>query len=301
MNFLFIDRILALEPGKTAVALKHVTASDVYLFKNHANQIALYSCIVGEAIGQLCSWNVIQGTNYNLRLIGGVVGEVHLHSEPLLGETIILENTIEVLDIDNNVCHFHGIGRVGDRTILELKDGLGPIMPIEQFGDVELVKKEYEILYRPGETPKLTEGRLLEQNILINPSFLNYDTILEWETGKKAVAQKNISMTAPFFRDHFPQRPILPVTLMIQSNLLLANEFLSELLVPNQYLKAIAVRRVKMNDFVYPGTILVTHLQVKKHEENQIILTFRTESEGKRVCVCEAEFEIVNMRLKTND
>lgn len=297
MSFLFIDRILALEPGKRALALKHVTANDTYLFKNHNQQIALYSCIIGEAIGQLCSWNIIQSTDYNFRLIGGVVGEVCLYSEPLLGETVILENTIEVLDISNQVCHFHGVGRVGKRVVLELKDGLGPIMPVEQFGDVELVKKEYEVLYRPGEIPTIAPGQLFNQDFPINTSFLNYDRILAWETGKSVIAQKNISMTAPFFTDHFPHRPVLPVTLMIQSNLLLANAFLMEMLESGQYLKPIAVRRVKMNDFVFPGAILITHLQVKKHEENQIILSFRTESEGKRVCVCEAEFEIANYEV----
>jgi 3-hydroxymyristoyl/3-hydroxydecanoyl-(acyl carrier protein) dehydratase len=293
MNFLFVDRILAMEPGKKAVALKHVTASDAYLFKTHDDKTALYSCIIGEAIGQLCSWNVIQGTNYGLRLIGGVVGAVIMHSEVLLGETVVLENTIETLDTENNVCHFHGAARVGGRLILELKDGLGPIMGVEKFGDVNIVKKEYEVLYRPGEVPVIPEGQPLEQEVQINNAHLNYDRILEWQSGEFVVAQKNISMTAPYFHDHFPHRPVLPVTLMIQSNLILANQFLSELLKPGQRLQPMQVRRVKMNDFVSPGAIITTKLQLQKREETKLVVVFRSESEGKRVCVCEAEFEVI--------
>lgn len=292
MNFLFVDRILAMDPGKQAVALKHVAASDAYLFKNHQNQTALYSCIIGEAIGQLCSWNVIQGTNYDLRLIGGVVGEVILHNDPLLGETVILENTIEVLDTENKVCHFHGTARVGDKLILELKDGLGPIMSVAEFGSVDNVKKEYQHLYRPGVVPIIPEGQAITKNIAINTTFLEYDRIIEWRKGEAVVAQKNISLTAPYFHDHFPRRPILPVTLMIQSNLLLGHEFLSELIEPNQRLQPVAVRRVKMNDFVPPGTIIMTTVQLKKRELNSFTLSFRSEAEGKRVCVCEAEFEV---------
>ncbi len=292
MNFLFVDRILTMQPGKYAVALKHVSTSDTYIFKNHENQIALYSCIIGEALGQLCSWNVIQATDYKLRLIGGVVGEVILHDDPLLGDTVILENTIEVLDLENNVCHFHGTARVGDKLILELKDGLGPIMPVADFGSVDNVIKEYEQLYRPGEIPRIPAGRAISKNVHIDTAFLEYDRIIEWNKGESVIAQKNIATTAPYFHDHFPRRPILPVTLMIQSNLLLAHEFLTELLEPNQKLKPVIVRRVKMNDFVPPGTIIMTTLQLKKREGNKLIVTFRSESEGKRVCVCEAEFEV---------
>lgn len=293
MNFLFVDRILAMDAGKHAVALKHVTASDTYLFKNQQQQIALYSCIIGEALGQLCSWNVIQGTNYDLRLIGGVVGEVILHQDPLLGETVILENRIEKLDVDNKVCHFHGTAHVGDKLILELKDGLGPIMSVAEFGCVETVKKEYQHLYRPGAVPIIAEGQVISKNIPINTACLDYDHILEWRKGEALVAQKNISMTAPYFQDHFPRRPILPVTLMVQSNLLLAHEFLSDLIdTATEWLRPVVVRRVKMNDFVPPGSIIITTVQLKKRESKTFTVTFRSESEGKRICVCEAEFEV---------
>lgn len=292
MNFLFVDRILAMDPGKHAVALKHVTASDAYLFKNHDHAIALHSCIVGEAIGQLCSWNVIQATGTNFRLIGGVVGEVILHRDPLLGETVILENTIDRLDLENKVCHFRGSARIGEECILELNDGLGPIMPVADFGCVDQVKREYRYLYRPGEIPQPISSYSTILTSHLNSTDLHYDRILEWKKGEYMVAQKNISMTAPYFHDHFPHRPVLPVTLMVQSNLLLAHDFLNDLISKNERLQAKVVKRIKMNDFVEPGDMIITTVQLKKQDKHSFIVTFRSESGGRRIFISEAEFEV---------
>src|SRR5665648_731422 len=98
MNFLFVDKILDLVPGKRTLALKHVTASDDYLYLNSEGRVTLIPCIVGEALGQLCSWNVIKASDFRLRLVGGVVGAVNLLEEVYLGDTILLENTIDALD-----------------------------------------------------------------------------------------------------------------------------------------------------------------------------------------------------------
>jgi len=47
--------------------------------------------------------------------------------------------------------------------------------------------------------------------------FLLLDRILELETGKRALAIKNISISEPCFQGHFPQLPIFPGVLMIEA------------------------------------------------------------------------------------
>lgn len=47
--------------------------------------------------------------------------------------------------------------------------------------------------------------------------FLLLDRIIDMELGKSVVALKNISMNEPFFTGHFPNRPVMPGVLMLES------------------------------------------------------------------------------------
>lgn len=53
--------------------------------------------------------------------------------------------------------------------------------------------------------------------------FLLVDSILELETGARAVGLKNISMSEDFLADHFPDRPIMPGMLILESLVQLAD------------------------------------------------------------------------------
>ena len=45
-----------------------------------------------------------------------------------------------------------------------------------------------------------------------------------------------------------------------------------------------------MSGFVHPGDTVVTTLQLKEKTENELVITYRTEMQGKRVCMAEALF-----------
>ncbi len=47
--------------------------------------------------------------------------------------------------------------------------------------------------------------------------FLLIDRILEFEAGRKAVGIKNVTINEPFFQGHFPNHPIMPGVLIIES------------------------------------------------------------------------------------
>jgi glutamate-1-semialdehyde aminotransferase len=53
-------------------------------------------------------------------------------------------------------------------------------------------------------------------------SFFLIDGITRWEVGSVAEALKNVAMSEDFFNDHFPRRPVMPGTLMIEGMALLA-------------------------------------------------------------------------------
>lgn len=47
--------------------------------------------------------------------------------------------------------------------------------------------------------------------------FLLVDKVIELEVGKKAVGIKNVTINEPFFQGHFPEYPIMPGVLIIES------------------------------------------------------------------------------------
>ena len=47
--------------------------------------------------------------------------------------------------------------------------------------------------------------------------FLLVDTIIELESGKKAVGIKNVSINEPFFQGHFPGYPVMPGVLIMEA------------------------------------------------------------------------------------
>jgi 3-hydroxymyristoyl/3-hydroxydecanoyl-(acyl carrier protein) dehydratase len=292
MNFLFVDKILELVPGQKTIALKHITATDSYLIPDTQNKPSIMSCIIGEALGQLCSWNVIKSSDFRFRLIGGVVGEVKIMQDAYLGDTVVLENYIDVLDLDNQVVSFSGIAKVDDKPILTVENGLGPLLPVADFGSVEIVKKEFANLYRPGAVPLLSEAQHVETSVSYHAHLIAFDKILAWEKGARVIAQKNISLTAPYFADHFPQKPVLPLSLLMECNMQLGYQFLADMQpdVSAKRFRVTSVRRIKMSDFVQPGDSVTTILTLKECTPTHFVLNFSSKVGDKRVCVAEAEY-----------
>jgi 3-hydroxyacyl-[acyl-carrier-protein] dehydratase len=47
--------------------------------------------------------------------------------------------------------------------------------------------------------------------------LLLVDRVLDWESGKKITALKNVTVNEEFFNGHFPNKPVMPGVLMIEA------------------------------------------------------------------------------------
>ena len=47
--------------------------------------------------------------------------------------------------------------------------------------------------------------------------FLLVDKVLEVEEGKRVVGMKNVTINEPFFQGHFPEYPVMPGVLIVES------------------------------------------------------------------------------------
>jgi len=286
MRFLFVDRILYSVPGERINGIKHITADDHYLSQDDNGRFYFPSSFVGETLGQLAAWNVMKSGNFTKRPVAGVAACATLYRPAYVGDTLLLESVIDSLD--DVVVQYHSIARVGNEIIFTIDGALGPLLPMEDFINEDEVRRQYAELDRPGEWSNVSSMSL--ESLNLNPqrsaTSFSFDAILSSDPGVRLSAVKKISRAASYFPDHFPNKPVLPMTVLLECQLNLAREFIKRAAFEKSYV-ARELRRIKMNEFVYPGDVVTCSLSVKSQDESALVLSFRNEVEGKRVCVME--------------
>ena len=289
MRFLFVDRILQLIPGEFVRGIKHVTRDDPWLYKDEQGRFCFAPSLIGESLGQLAAWNVMSYNNFSHRPVAGVVSSACLHRPVFPGETILLESSIDCLD--EAAVQYHSIARVGDDTVFTVEGALGPLLPMSNFIADEEVRRQFSEINRPGEWSD-SSLPVAEQDLISSSQFgafhvpMLFDRILHDEPGLSLVAEKRITRSSPYFPDHFPFNPVLPMTVLLECKLHLAREFLKRAAWPVSY-EIRELRKIKMNEFVHPGDVLCCYVTIQKRDEQQLVLRYRSEVDGKRVCVLD--------------
>jgi len=289
MRFLFVDRILQLSPVQLVRGIKHITRDDHYLCRDEQGKLSFIPSLIGEALGQLAAWNVMVNHDFRLRPVAGVVSSASLYRPAYLGETLLLEAHIDALD--DVAVRYHGVARVGDDVVFSIESALGPLLPMEQFIDVDEVRRQFDEINRPGAWPPLDMANMplntpLQDDVSTPTASMSFDHVLSSEPGIALCAEKCITRAASYFPDHFPRKPVLPMTVLLECKLNLAREFLARAQFPEAY-RISELRKIKMNEFIYPGDVVVCYLKVKSHQAGELVLNYRSEVDGKRVCVLD--------------
>lgn len=282
--FHFVDQILELDPGRHALGVKHVTPGDAFVRPNADGVPTLLSCIIGEALGQLGAWSVMAAKDFVVRPVAGVVGEVAITGEAAVGDSVLLDTTID--SVTDDAVFYHAAASVDGATVLKLENALGPLLPMDQFNDPEEVRERFARIHRsydPTEAPQTGEGATV-------PFDLSFDEMLSFEGGKEATAVRTVSGREAFLADHFPRKPVLPLSLLLESLLQLGQKLLEG--GDSRYVPT-GARKVKMSRFVEPGNPLVAKVRVAERSAENALLKFRCEVDGDRVCVGQAEYSRV--------
>ena len=281
--FHFVDQILRLEPGRRVVAVKHVTGADLFLDSREGGGATLRSCIVGEALGQAGAWVVMQANDFTLRPVAGIARDIELCGTAALGDEIRLETTVD--SFDESAMTYRAVATVGGKKIFEIGEGLGPMLPLSDFNDPDELRARLGRIHReaeeadaPTSTPLSDELRA-EAGASIEP-----DEVIAWEEGRSATVRKTIVGDWPFFVDHFPRKPVFPMTLLLETLLQTGGRLLAAPLRPGK------IRRVKMNRFLEPGCEVTLVADVRSSDERGAQLRFRCEVEGQRVCVADVDY-----------
>jgi 3-hydroxyacyl-[acyl-carrier-protein] dehydratase len=117
--FRMLDRVLEIEPGKKAVAVKHVSIGEPYLQGHFPKEPVMPSCLILEALAQtggLAFHSSFEKEEGIVPFLAGV-DEFRLKKEVLPGDLMILEAEIQL--IFSNLAKIKVRARVKEETIAE--------------------------------------------------------------------------------------------------------------------------------------------------------------------------------------
>ena len=225
MRFLFVDRILSSTPGQIVSGLKHITWDDTYLSFDQHGHAHFCPSLVGETLGQLTAWKVMANCDFQKRPVAGVVERATLHHRAYVGDTLALESWIDLQEEES--VRYHGHVHVGDRLIFSLEGALGPMLPMDEFIDSTIVRRQFSEINRPGDWPLRQSVAQTLLPMTQRPVSLCFDAITLDEPGVRMGAVKHITRASPYFPDHFPHKPVLPLTVLLECKMQLTQTFLS--------------------------------------------------------------------------
>ncbi len=99
--------------------------------------------------------------------------------------------------------------------------------------------------------------------------FLLVDSIVELETGGRATGIKNVTLSEDFLADHFPDRPIMPGMMIVESLVQLADWMVRQASDFQRLGLARSFDRIKFRRVVRPGDQLRLEVQIVDQGEEE--------------------------------
>jgi len=267
--FSFVDRIVKLEPG--------LRASGRYTIPPVVAHFP--SSLVAEAVGQLAAWTSMAQLEFRRRPVAGLAGEAVFLADVAPGQTLDLE--VELQRCDEDAVAYGGAARVGAIAVLELKNCLGPMLPMEEFDAPVAVRADFETLCGAGAPTGRFQG--------VAPCEVS---VVERAPGERLRAELRVPASAPFFGDHFPRRPVFPGTLLLDTQIALALELAREaapLKAKAARLAPARVTDVKIRSFTPPGQVLELRLEVQAATSERATVSVAARGNGKPVSTAKVE------------
>jgi len=126
--------------------------------------------------------------------------------------------------------------------------------------------------------------------------FLLVDRVVELESGKRAVAIKNVTANEEFFQGHFPQKPVMPGVLMVEAMAQVGGiAVLTDPQNKDKLALFMAIDKVKFRRVVEPGDQLVFEVDVIRCKSRIAQVKGIAKVEGKVVVEAELGFSFMDV------
>ena len=138
------------------------------------------------------------------------------------------------------------------------------MLPAEEFDDPKSLGERLTLLRSVGASPGAFKG---VSGLKFQPR--------DGASGRSARATLFVPTEAPFFADHFPRRPVLPGTLLMQANLQAAALLASQVTCGTPWRPRI-ISEVKLRTFIEPGQTV--ELEARLADRSDLSLSVMVES-----------------------
>ncbi len=263
----FVDRITELTPGKRARGQ----------FAVPLGIEAFSSCLIAEAVGQLAAWVAMAHIDYRGRPVAALAHETLLGADVAPGSRLDL--AVEIDDCDDAAVAYRGWAEVGGKRVIALNDCLGPMLPLAEFDAPEALRERFALLCRDGAAPGRFGG--------VTPPTVEIE---HSEHGRSLAAMLQVPASAPFFADHFPRRAVFPATLLLDSEIRLAQRLAAE--VAEQQGRPLRLSRmthVKMRSFIAPNDVLALNVETTGAANGVHKMQLSAAAEGRTVATARLE------------
>ncbi len=145
-------------------------------------------------------------------------------------------------------------------------------------------------------TTKTIDIHRIMQMIPHRYPFLMVDKVIDVVPAEGATGVKNVTASEPHFQGHFPEKPIMPGVLIIESMAQTAAVVVVETLGPKAEGKLVyfmSVDNARFRRPVVPGDTLMVH--VKKERSRGNVWRFNGEAKVNGVLMAEATFSAMIM------
>ncbi len=216
-----------------------------------------------------------------------------------LGQGASLENTV-VLDDDGVVAGIelrfpdefvrHKIGDlVGDLAVLGGRVRGHIVAERPSHAGNLLLARAIRGSARRGERGVVDVTKIMEYLPHRFPMLL-VDRVVEFETGKRIVGIKNVTINEPFFQGHYPGHPIMPGVLIIEAMAQVGGLLLLDVIEnpEDKVVYFMTMDKVKWRRPVVPGDQLVFELEMLQYRRHTCKMKGRAYVEGQ--LVAEGEF-----------
>jgi len=126
--------------------------------------------------------------------------------------------------------------------------------------------------------------------------FALVDKVIEHIPGEKAVAVKNVTLNEPQFQGHFPERPLMPGVLIVESMAQVGGLIVTQMPdLPKGLFVFAGINNVKFRKPVVPGDQLIIScelLSIKRQRFGKV--KGEAHVDGKLVCAGELMFSLVD-------
>jgi len=166
--------------------------------------------------------------------------------------------------------------------------------------NAELVRKLLDIMQREETGGVITRESGLDVREILRMlphryPFLLIDRVIEIDGYRKAVAVKNVTINEPYFTGHFPDQPLMPGVLQLESMAQLAGVLLLRKLENTGKLAVLwAIDKVKLRGGVTPGDQLRIEVETLRMKGNIARVSGVGKVAGKVVCEATLMFTMVD-------